>query len=111
MDFAAMDELVEASMLRGFYGGYILRSEALHKYYSGKISFVSENCDIVPNNQALSFSAASKSKKLSEDVYFRVILNHSETHFSEFAFDIIAILKGAYHPNVLSSLYCLGSTQ
>lgn len=111
MDFGAMDELVEASMLRGFYGGYILRSESLDKYYSGKISFVSENCSVEPNNRALSFWAASKSKKFSNDVYFGMLLYHSETHFSEFAFDIIAILKGTYHPHVLSSLYCIGTTQ
>ena len=38
-------------------------------------------------------------------------MHHSETHFSEFAFDIIAMLKGIYNPNILSSLYGYGTTQ
>lgn len=111
MDFDAIDTLLEASVLRGFYGGSILRVNKLDRYYSGKISPVIENCDIRWKNKALSYYAASRSKKISDTVYYRMILQHSETHFSEFAFDILSILKGTYHPNVLSSLYCIGTTQ
>lgn len=110
-DFAAMDELVEATMQRGFYGGIILRADTLDKYYSGKIYFRNENIDTGPNNNSsLSFWATSKCLKYREDAYFSLLLTFWEQHFSEFAFDIIALLKGTYHPNVLSSLYCLGST-
>jgi hypothetical protein len=110
-DFAAMDELVEATMLRGFYGGIILRADTLDKYYSGKINFRIENIDTGRNNNSsLSFWATSKCLKYREDAYFSLLLTFWEQHFSEFAFDIIALLKGTYQPNVLSSLYCMGST-
>jgi len=111
MDLAALDALVEASMLRGFYGGYILRVDTLDKYYSGKLSLLRQNEDMKPSNQSLLFWATSKSKKVSEGIYFKTQLNHSESYFSEFAFDIIALLKGTYHPNVLSSFYGMGTTQ
>lgn len=35
---------------------------------------------------------------------------HCESFFSQFAFDIIALLKGTYHPGVISSLYGFGTT-
>jgi len=110
-DFAAMDELVNATMLRRFYGGFILRAETVDKYYSGKISFRNENIAVeASNNMSLSFWATSKCIKYKDDAYFSLLLTHSETHFSEFAFDIIALLKGTYRPHVLSSLYCMGTT-
>jgi hypothetical protein len=110
-DFAAMDELVEATMLRGFYGGIILRADTLDKYYSGKIYFRNENIDTGPNNSSsLSFWTTSKCLKYKDDAYFSLLLTFWEQHFSEFAFDIIALLKGTYRLNVLSSLYCMGST-
>lgn len=110
-DFAAMDELVNATMIRRFYGGIILRADTLDKYYSGKIYFRNENIETGPNNNSsLSFWATSKCLKYKEDAYFSLLLTFWEQHFSEFAFDIIALLKGAYQPNVLSSLYCMGST-
>lgn len=111
MNFAALDALMEASGLRGFYGGHILRAEALGGYYSGKLSLHKQDMNLVPQNKSLSFWATSKCKKVGNDSYLRVMLQHSETHFSEFAFDIIALLKGTYNPNILSSLYGMGTTQ
>ncbi|WP_312508961.1 DUF6602 domain-containing protein [Chryseobacterium culicis] len=109
-DFAALDELIEAAALRGFYGGFILRTETLGKYYSGKLSFLQENSDVVPDNKSLSYWATSKCKKLANR-YYKIQLDHFESYFSEFAFDLIALLKGTYNPNILSSLYGMGSTQ
>ena len=111
MDFAALDALSDASILRGFYGGYILRIDTLDKYYSGKISLIMQDEDLKSSNKSLLFWATSKSKKVSEGVYLKTQLNHSESYFSEFAFDIIALLKGTYHPNILSSFYGMGTTQ
>lgn len=110
-NFVAMDQLVEATMIRGFYGGIILRAETLDKYYSGKINFRNENVNSKPmDSTSLAFWATSKCLKYREDAYFSLLLTFWEQHFSEFAFDIIALLKGTYRPNVLSSLYCIGST-
>lgn len=63
LDFNALDEFIEAVELRGFYGGYILRANSLDKYYSGKITLLRENSDIVPDNQTLTFWSTSKCKK------------------------------------------------
>lgn len=110
-DFAALDELVGATMIPRFFGGIILRAETEYKLDSGKIFFRNENIDSGPNNSSsLAFWASSKCLKHKEDSYFSLLLNYSETYFSEFAFDILALLKGTYRSNVLSSLYCMGST-
>ena len=109
--FAALDALVEASTLRGFYGGYILRAETLDKYDSGKLTLQWQDADLKSSNTSLLFWSTSKSKKVSKNLYVKILLHHSETHFSEFAFDIIALLKGNYHPGSLSSLYGFGTTQ
>lgn len=110
-DFAALDELAEATMIPRFFGGIILRAETEYKLDSGKIFFRNENIDAGPNNSSsLAFWSSSKCLRYKEDSYFSLLLNYSETYFSEFEFDILALLKGTYRPNVLSSLYCMGST-
>lgn len=109
-DFAAMDKLLEATMLRGFYGGFILRTEMLDEFFSGKITILLEDADRDYTNNALSFWAYSKSRKLREDLYCKLMLNHCESYFSQFAFDIIALLKGTYRPGVISSLYGFGTS-
>lgn len=111
MDFAAIDQLAEASELRGFYGGYILRGETLKNYFSGKLALIKEKDDSPDNNTSLLFWAKSKGKKVGVNEYLKIFLHFSESHFSEFAFDIIALLKGNYDLNILSSLYGYGSTQ
>ena len=108
-EFSALDALLEGSDLRGFYGGYILRPESHEKYSSGKISFEYLKEDVKPNNSSLLFWANSKCKKVNE-LYLRARLLHSETHFSEFAFDIIALLKSTYRPYALSSMYGFGTS-
>lgn len=110
-DFGALDELIEAVDIRGFYGGFILRCESLNGYYSGKLALLRERSDILPNNKTLSFSANSKCKKMADNSYYKIHLDHFESYFAEFAFDIVALLKGTYNPNMLSSMYGFGSTQ
>jgi len=109
-DFAVLDTLLNGTDLRGFYGGFILRSETLDEYYSGKLSIVLEGENQGNNNKSLFFWSYSKSKKLKEDLYCKILLNHCESYFSQFAFDIIALLKGTYHPSIISSLYGMGTT-
>ncbi|WP_299568482.1 DUF6602 domain-containing protein [uncultured Pedobacter sp.] len=108
-DFGALDAFLDGSDLRGFYGGYILRPESHEKYSSGKVLF--EYLDEVqePWRKSLLFWAHSQCKKLDK-YYLRARLTHSETYFSEFAFDIIALLKGSYKPYALSSMYGRGTT-
>jgi len=108
-EFGALDAYLEGSDLRSFYGGYILRPESHEKYSSGIIKFEYLHEDEKSNNRSLLFWAYSKCKKLG-DRYLRARLNHSETYFSEFAFDIIALLKGTYKPYALSSMYGFGTT-
>lgn len=109
-DFEALDNIQEAIELRGFYGGYILRSDTLDEFYSGKIDIVLEDQKYSDNNKSLFFWSYSQSKKFNENLYCRLRLTHCESYFSQFAFDIIALLKGNYRPGVLSSLYGMGTT-
>lgn len=110
-DFTALDELVNATMIRRFFGGIILRAETEYKRDCGKIIFRNQNVDTAADQStSLSFWATSKSLRYRDDAYFSLLLNYSETYFSEFAFDILALLKDTYQPHVLSSLHCMGST-
>lgn len=109
-DFAALDKLLEATMLRGFYGGFILRTEMLDEFFSGKIAILLEDADRDYANKALSLWAYSKSRKLRENLYCKLLLNHCESNFSQFAFDIIALLKGTYRPGLISSLHGFGTS-
>ncbi|SIQ95373.1 DUF6602 domain-containing protein [Chryseobacterium indoltheticum] len=111
MDFVALDELVEATKLRGFNGGYILRGETLENLESGKLTLIEEKENTVPDNKSMLFWATSKPKQFGDNKFKKIMLHFSETHFSEFAFDIIAMLKGSYNPYILSSLYGFGTTQ
>lgn len=108
-DFAALDALLDGSDLRGFYGGYILRPESHEEYSSGKIAFELLDREVEHENRSLLFWAYSRCKKLGNG-YLRARLTHSESNFSEFAFDIIALLKGKYLPYALSSMYGQGTT-
>lgn len=99
-DFVTLDNLLEATELRGFYGGCILRSEKQEEYYSGKIAIEAEREKVHNSNKSLSFWAYSQSKKINDNLYYRILLNHCESHFSRFAFDIIALLRGTYHPQI-----------
>ncbi|MCJ8212060.1 hypothetical protein MUY27_20250 [Mucilaginibacter sp. RS28] len=109
MDFGALDAFLEGSDLRNFYGGYILRPESHEKYSSGIVKFEYLHEDEKPRNRSLLFWAYSKCKKQG-DFYLRSRLNQSETYFSEFAFDIVALLKGTYKPYALSSMYGFGTS-
>ncbi|MEZ0454768.1 DUF6602 domain-containing protein [Sphingobacterium thalpophilum] len=109
-EFGALDAILEGTDLRGFYGGFILRCETLDEHYGGKLSIVHETGQYGHENTSLSFWSYSKSKKLGENLYRRILLTHCESFFSQFAFDMIALLKGTYHPGVISSLYGFGTT-
>jgi len=109
-DFKALDTLLKGTELRGFYGGVTLRCETLDELYTGKISVVYEDDMYEHVNKSLSFWSYSKSKKLNDNLYCRLLLNQCESNFSQFAFDIISLLKGTYHPGIISSLYGMGTS-
>lgn len=53
----------------------------------------------------------AKSSKVADSTFRKIQLDYSKSYFSEFAFDLIALLKATYNLNVLSSIYGMGSTQ
>lgn len=110
-DFAALNELVKASALRGFYGGFILRAETLDQNSSGRLALLKQKFDVPPENDSLFHWSVSKCENDGNNQYFKILLTHSESYFSEFAFDIIALLKGNYNPNIMSSMYGFGTSQ
>lgn len=110
-DFAALNELVKASALRRFYGGFILRAETLDQNFSGRLALLKQKFDAPPENDSLFHWSVSKCENDGNNQYFKILLTYSESYFSEFAFDIIALLKGNYNPNIMSSMYGFGTTQ
>ena len=67
--------------------------------FQREISFEYLNEEIKPSNSSILFRSYSKYKKVN-DLYLKARLLHSETHFSEFAFEIIELLKGTYYSYV-----------
>lgn len=109
-DFKALDAILKGTELRGFYGGIILRSETLGPHYAGKLSVLVENDCYGHDNRSLFFWSYSNSNKIDNNYYHRILLNHCESYFAQFAFDIIALLKGSYNSGIISSLHGMGTT-
>ena len=47
--------------------------------------------------------------KLTDNVHFSAILSWAELHFSQFAFDLLAMMQGTYEVGRLSSFYGVGT--
>lgn len=100
--------------IRGFFGGIILRGEGHSKALTGRISlFRSEipvETTIGCNKASLLKTGITKSVRIADDFYLSSGLWWMEPGFSQFGFDLIAMMQGSYEVGRVSSFYGMGSS-
>lgn len=111
-DINALKEITNALELRGFYGGIILRGEGHNKELTCNIKILNADKNLVTNfgktDSLLNSHTIIKLEQLNEYKNFGTMLNWSEMNFSQFSFDIVALLNGIYEFGMLSSFHGLG---
>ena len=114
-DATALGRIIPCIQYRGFFGGLILRGEGHVDQMSARISVLrSETAiegTIEPDKESLlKGSPMSQSIKVADNLHFGSMLMWSESAFSQFAFDLIALMQGTYKSGYVSSFYGLGSS-
>lgn len=115
-DKDALNSIIKGIELRGFMGGVILRGEGNSKQVTGKINLLKSETEMQsiiskPKHSLLSGFALGDSVKISDKFYFGAMLLWSEPNFSQYAFDLVALMNGTYQVGRLSSFHGLGTTE
>ena len=95
---SAMNKIITGIELRGFFGGIILRGEGQTKEATGKLSILRSETPIQSsigrNKQSLLHLGMTSSIKITDSLHFGAMLTWAEPHFSQFGFDVIAMMQG-----------------
>lgn len=100
---------------RGFFGGIILRGEGHTLPFSGKIRLLHSEEPIEgiigPGKASMLQTSLTQTVQIADNLHMAAILTWSEIEFSQFAFDLVAIMQGTYDVGRVSSFYGMGTTQ
>jgi hypothetical protein len=111
----ALAKLISGVELRGFFGGIILRGEGHEKDQTAKMSLTRSETSIDgtigKGKSSLLKFGMTQSVKMADNLYFGAMLMWSEYHFSQFGFDIIAMMQGTYEVGRISSFHGMGSSE
>lgn len=111
---SSIKKLVSGARLRGFFGGIILRGEGHAKQSTGGIKLLNPeteiSCAIGKGKQTLLNSCIAGSTQVADNVHLCASLFWAEHKFSEFGFDLIAMMQGTYDPGRVSSFYGFGQS-
>jgi hypothetical protein len=114
---SALKKIISGSVpLRGFFGGIILRGEGHGPPDTGRLQLAHcqtpvPDCFGKSKKSLLDSSAFDVSAKVAENFYVVAGLMWSESAFSQFAFDLVAICQGTYQPGRLSSFHGQGESE
>lgn len=106
-DRRALAGIRDVQLPRGFYGGVILRGENMHADVTGSIQkTISDEpmAEMWPEAGLLSQMTMTDSLELAGR-HHGAMLSWADVHFSQFAFDLLALLKGTYRQGYSSSLH------
>jgi hypothetical protein len=114
-DKSAMNNLLNVSDLRDFYGGIILRVDGKNNDVSGSLRLVQSPTDVPstiskPDISLLSGLVKSDCIYKAPGNYQSSMLYFTDGVFSAFAFDIVALLNGTFKPNMVSSFLAHGTS-
>ena len=93
-----------------------MRGEGHTNEVTGKLSILRSETpikSIIGKTKAsllLNFGMA-KSVKIADNLHFGSMLTWGEPHFSQFGFDVIAIMQGTYEASRLSSFHGMGTSE
>ena len=111
----SLAKLIYGAQLRGFFGGLILRAEGHPAPEPGRLSLMHSPTPIASTigagkSSLLSFGMC-QSMQVGDNLHFSSMLIWSEPAFSQFAFDLLAMMQGTYQVGRLSSFYGMGTSQ
>lgn len=107
----ALNQILTNRTLRGFFGGIILRGEGYSDPRSGQMRFMVGPSPIPENITKFSLLGAgvcTKSEEIDGNAHIAASLTWSTVHFSQFGFDLIAMMNGTYDPRFMSSAFGMG---
>lgn len=111
---ATLSSFIEGLGVRGFFGGVVLRGEGHTLAHTGRLTLTESKTPMAntfrPGDSPLLEFGLSKTIEVAEHVHVGAMLSWSEAGFSQFAFDLIALLQGRYEAGRLSSFYGMGSS-
>jgi len=106
---AALAKLIAGVELR------ILRGHGHRKDVTGKMSLLRSETPIESTigkkKSSLLNVGMTQSVKITDNLHFGAMLMWSEFHFSQFGFDLIAMMQGTYEVGRLSSFHGMGSSE
>ncbi len=112
---SALTKLVGTSQLRGFFGGMVLRGEGHIKGLTGDLRLLRSATPIESmigrNKGSLLGVGMAGSVKVTDALYSVPVLMWGETNFSQFSFDLIAMMQGTYEVGILSSFHGMGTSE
>lgn len=110
----ALRAMLRGLTLRGYFGGLILRGESHTLPQTGRVALaISEpsNSDkFNPKTTPLLEVGMTRTVQLRDGSHVGAMLTWNEAAFSEFAFVLLAMIKGEYSPDRRSSFYGLGNS-
>lgn len=112
----AMRKVLEGYKFRNFFGGIILRGDGLTMNATGKLNLLHSktqmhSMDAKKKQSLLGGCYISKSIKITDDFHLGVMLMWMESHFSQFGFDLIAMMQGTYKVGYISSFHGMGASE
>jgi hypothetical protein len=115
---AALSKLIAGIELRGFFGGIVLRGEGHQKGVTAKLSLLDSKTpfesSIGKNKRSLlevTMPGVTKSVKIAGGPHLGVMLMWTESNFSQFGFDVLAMMQGTHKVGFLSSFLCMGTSE
>jgi hypothetical protein len=112
---AALSKLIAGIELRGFFGGVVLRGEGHEKDMTGRMSLLRSETPIESiigkGKSSLLKTGLAETVKVAESLHIGAMLMWSEPFFSQFAFDLLAMMQGTYEVGRLSSVHGMGTSE
>lgn len=110
----ALSKTIAGIEIRGFFGGVILRGEGHSKALTGRITLLRSETPVEGNIESSKGSllkfGETKSVRITENFYLISMLMWMEPGFSQFGFDLIAMMQGNYEVGQISSFYGMGTS-
>jgi hypothetical protein len=110
----ALSGVIEGMLLRGFFGGLVLRAEGNTSEQSGRVGLIRSETAIdstlIEQKTPLIEFGMSESVAVADKVHIGAMIRWGESEFAQFAFDLVAMLGGTYEVGRLSSFYGMGSS-
>ena len=115
-DVAALETIIRCVGHRGFFGGLVLRGEGHVGHSSARISITRSESPIEssigPDKESLLKGCPMSATIPGIDgLHYGSMLMWHESAFSQFGFDLIAMMQGTYRSGYLSSFYGVGASR